>query len=67
MEVGGWEVEGEGGGRLGRWEWEVTGPYRQAHPRSKPKTTPTVPNRTVTPMNIGDYIGATIGPFPTKH
>ena len=43
----GWEV-----GEVGRvgGGWHRTGPDRQAHPREKPQATPTVPNRTVTPM-----------------
>ena len=57
------------GGRLevGRCGWagwqQGAGPYRQAHPRRKPKTTPTVPNRTMTPMIVSPLFNLDVEGF----
>ena len=52
MEVGGWEVEGEGGGRLGRWEWEVN---RTVPTGTSPKQTEDNANRTEPNRNTHEY------------
>ena len=61
-EVRRWEVGGgRGGGRRegGRWVAVPNRTHRQAHPRNIPQPTPTVPNRTVTPMILASHLART--------
>ena len=66
-QVGGgrWEWWWQAGGCGRVWEggrWVAAVPnrtHRQAHPRNIPQPTPTVPNRTVTPMIPASHLART--------